>query len=76
MEIKCINLKKNWSPPKLTIDVANELRARYQEGDSINSISKRYGMARTSVKLILKAETYNKSGDHKNLMIKKTESLF
>ena len=69
-------MKKNWSPPKLNIDVANELRSRYQEGDSINSLSKRYGMARTSVKLILKAETYNKSGDHKNLMEKQKASLF
>lgn len=64
------------SKPKVTIDVANELRARYQEGDSINSLSKRYDLARRSVKLILKGETYNKWGEHKNLMEKKHVSLF
>jgi len=69
-------MRKNWSKPKVTIDVANELRARYLEGDSINSLSKRYGLARNSVKGILKGVTYNKWGEHKNLMEKKHVSLF
>lgn len=69
-------MRKNWSKPKVTIDVANELRARYLEGDSINSLSKRYGLARNSVKGILKGVTYNRWGEHKNLMEKKHVSLF
>ena len=69
-------MRKNWNKPKLSIDVANELRARYLEGDSINSLSKRYDLARGSVKGILKGETYNKYGEHKNLMEKKHISLF
>ena len=69
-------MRKNWSKPKVTIDVANELRARYLEGDSINSLSKRYGLARVSVKGILKGVTYNRWGEHKNLMEKKHVSLF
>ena len=69
-------MKKKWSLPKVTIDVANELRARYIEGESINTLSKRYTLARNSVKLILKGETYNKSGEHSNLMLSETKSLF
>jgi len=59
---------KKWSKPKITIEVANELRARYKEGSSINNLSKRYGLARNSVKAILRGETYNKWGEHTNLM--------
>ena len=63
--------------PKLTITVARELRARYQEGASINSLAKRYSLARNSVKAILRGETYNKSGKHSNLMAEnKLSSLF
>jgi Mor family transcriptional regulator len=69
-------MRKNWSKPKLTIDVANELRERYIEGDSINSLSKRYSLSRGSIKGILKGETYNKYGDHGNLMEKEHAALF
>ena len=60
----------NWQKPKLTIREANELRSRYQEGSSINNLAKHYDLSRVSVKAILKGETYNKSGDHENLMDK------
>lgn len=60
----------NWQKPKLSIDVANELRSRYQEGVSINSLARRYDLNRVSVKAILRGETYNKSGEHENLMQK------
>jgi len=70
-------MKKNWSKPKVTIEIANELRMRYQEGTSINNLAKRYDLARNSVKAILRGETYNKWGEHKNLMeLSKTDSLF
>jgi len=62
--------------PKLTIKEANQIRHLYQEGASINSLSKMYGLSRTSIKLILRGETYNKWGEHKNLMEAKTASLF
>jgi len=61
-------MKKKWNKPKLTIEIANELRSRYKEGASINSLSKRYGVARNSVKAILRGETYNKWSEHSNLM--------
>ena len=64
------------SRPKLTIEVANEMRSRYLEGESINSLSKRYGSARNSVKHILRGESYNKWGEHKNLMEKTPQKLF
>lgn len=62
--------------PKITIEAANELRMRYQEGASINNLAKRYDLARNSVKAILRGETYNKYGEHENLMEKTSTSLF
>ena len=56
--------------PKLTINQANELRRQYQNGSSINSLSRHYDLPRNSVKAILRGETYNKSGEHENLMEK------
>jgi len=61
-------MKKNYSPPKITVENANVIRARYVEGSSINELCKRFGLARNSVKLILKGETYNKYGEWSNLM--------
>ena len=68
---------KKWSKPKITIEVANELRARYKEGASINGLAKRYNLGRASVKAILRGETYNKWGEHSNLMTEdKLSGLF
>lgn len=63
-------------PPKLSMEHANVLRAKWLEGVSINTLCKQYDLGRRSVKLILKAETYNKHGEYKDLMVKKTTSLF
>ena len=63
--------------PKLTINEANQLRHLYQNGASINTLCKKYGLARNSVKSILRGETYNKYGEHKNLRPKSnSNSLF
>lgn len=63
--------------PKLTITEANQIRHLYQEGASINSLSKRYDLSRTSIKLILRGETYNKYNQHVDLRPKKeTTKLF
>ena len=63
--------------PKLTINEANQLRQLYQNGASINALCKKYGLARNSVKSILRGETYNKYGEHENLRPKSnSNSLF
>ena len=69
-------MKKNYNPPKFSMETANLIRARYQEGDSIKSLCKRYSTSPRVVKLILKGETYNKWGEHPNLMETKTQKLF
>jgi len=63
--------------PKLTINEANQLRQLYQNGASINSLCRKYGIARNSVKAILRGESYNKYGEHENLRPKNSSnSLF
>ena len=66
--------KKN--PPKLSMDSANVIRAKYLEGASINLLAKQYDIGRNSIKCILKGTTYNKHGEYKNLMLKEKASLF
>jgi Mor family transcriptional regulator len=69
-------MKKNWSPPKLSMDSANTIRAKYLEGASINLLAKRYAMSRVGIKSILKGKTYNKFGDYEDLMLKRPTGLF
>ena len=69
-------MKKNYSPPKLSMEHANMIREKYVVGASINLLSKQYDLARNSIKCILKGITYNKDGEYKNLMVKETTSLF
>lgn len=70
-------MKAGWSKPKVSIETANIIRERYLEGDSINSLSKRYDLGRHSIKCILRGETYNKIGEYPNLMEnKKVVKLF
>lgn len=66
--------KKN--PPKLSIDSANMIRAKWLEHVSINTLCKQYDMSRHGIKCILKGITYNRDGDHKNIMLKEKTSLF
>ena len=66
--------KKNL--PKLSMDSANVIRAKYLEGVSINLLAKQYDIGRNSIKCILKGITYNKHGEYKNLMLKEKASLF
>ena len=63
-------------PPKLSIEHANVLRAKWLEGVSINTLCKQYDLTRNSVKSILKGKTYNKYGEHTNLYEEKHTSLF
>ena len=65
-------MKKTWQKPKLSIENANLVRERFLEGESINSLCKRFELSRTAIKGILKAETYNKFGQNTNLLAKKT----
>ena len=70
-------MKKNWNKPAVSMETAGLIRERYLEGDSINSLSKRYGLQRGSIKGILKGTTYNKYGEHTNLMEEqKSTNLF
>jgi hypothetical protein len=70
-------MKKNWNKPAVSMETAGLIRERYLEGDSINSLSRRYGLQRGSIKGILKGTTYNKFGEFSNLMeIKKRAELF
>jgi len=70
-------MKKNWNKPSISMETAGLIRERYLEGDSINSLSKRYGLQRGSIKGILKGTTYNKYGEHTNLMEEqKSTNLF
>ena len=61
-------MKKNYSPPKFSMETARTIRERFIEGESINSLTKRYGIGRPSIKGILKGTTYNKYGEHTNLI--------
>ena len=61
-------MKKNWNKPAVSMETAGLIRERYLEGDSINSLSRRYSMGRNSIKGILKGTTYNKYGEHTNIM--------
>ena len=63
-------------PPKLSMEHARVLRAKWLEGTSINTLCKQYGLNRNSIKCILKGTTYNKDGEYKNLMEKEKTSLF
>lgn len=63
-------------PAKLSIEHANTLRAKWLEGTSINTLCKQYDLTRHSVKCILKGKTYNKFGEHQDLMANKTTGLF
>ena len=70
-------MKKNWNKPAVSMETAGLIRARFLEGDSINSLSKRYGLQRGSIKGILKGTTYNKYGEFTNLLeAKKAAQLF
>jgi hypothetical protein len=69
-------MKKNWSPPKLSMDSANTIRAKYLEGASINLLAKQYDMSRAGIKSILKGKTYNKFGEYEDLMLSKSVGLF
>ena len=66
--------KKN--PPKLSMEHANMVRAKYLGHVSINTLCKQYDLGRNSIKSILKGITYNKDGEYKNLMQKEKTSLF
>ena len=66
--------KKN--PPKLSMEHANMVRAKYLGRVSINTLCKQYGLSRHSIKCILKGITYNRDGEYKNLMEKEKTSLF
>jgi len=50
------------------METAGLIRERYLEGDSINSLCRRYEIHRNSVKGILKGTSYNKYGEFTNLM--------
>lgn len=63
-------------PPKLSMEHAKVLRAKWLEGTSINTLCKQYDLTRNSVKCILKGKTYNKHGEHTNLYEKKFTGLF
>ena len=63
-------------PPKLSMESANTIRAKWLERISINTLCKQYDMSRHSIKCILKGITYNRDGEYKNLMVKETTSLF
>jgi len=63
-------------PPKLSMEHANTLRAKWLEGTSINILCKQYDLTRNSVKCILKGKTYNKYGEYSNLMDKPKQKLF
>lgn len=67
--------KSKWSKPKLSIDSANVIRAKYLEGASINLLCKQYDMQRNSIKGILKGTTYNRFGEYKNLMEQKNSRV-
>ena len=69
-----VGSKKN--PPKLSMDSANMIRAKYLEHVSINTLCKQYDLTRNSVKCILKGKTYNKHGEHTNLYEEKFTGLF
>jgi hypothetical protein len=64
-------MKKTWQKAKLSIENANLVRERFLEGESINSLCKRFELSRPSIKGILKAETYNKFGEYTNLLAEK-----
>ena len=63
-------------PPKLSMEHAKVLRAKWLEGTSINTLCKQYDLTRNSVKCILKGKTYNKHGEHTNLYEVKFTGLF
>ena len=63
-------------PPKLSIEHAKVLRAKWLEGTSINTLCKQYDLTRNSVKCILKGKTDNKYGEHTNLYEEKFTGLF
>ena len=63
-------------PPKLSIEHANVLRAKWLEGVSINILCGQYDLTRNSVKCILKGKTYNKHGEYQDLMAEKFTGLF
>ena len=70
-------MKKNCNKPGLSMETANLIRARYLEGDSINSLAKRYSQCRNVIKNILRGKTYNKYGEYENLQeTKKNHQLF
>jgi Mor family transcriptional regulator len=70
-------MNKKWHKPKLSIENAQVVRERFLEGESIHSLAKRFELSRVSIKGILKAETYNKFGEHTNLLAnKKATGLF
>ena len=69
-------MKKNWNPPKLSMEHANMIRAKYVDGASIGLLCKQYDLQRNSVKSILKGKTYNKFGEYTNLMETTKQSLF
>ena len=66
--------KKNL--PKLSMEHANMVRAKYIGRVSINTLCKQYDLSRHSIKCILKGITYNRDGLYKNLMEKEKASLF
>lgn len=69
-----VGSKKN--PPKLSMDSANMIRAKWLDHVSINTLCKQYDMQRHGIKCILKGITYNRDGEYTNLMIKEKTSLF
>jgi Mor family transcriptional regulator len=69
-------MAKKWLKPKLSIENAKVLRAKWLEGTSINTLCKQYDLSRHSVKSILKGKTYNKYGEHTNLYEEKVTGLF
>ena len=66
--------KKNL--PKLSMEHANHLRAKWLGGVSINTLCKQYDLSRHSIKCILKGKTYNRDGEYKDLMAREATSLF
>ena len=70
-------MKKYYNKRKFTMETAEIIRERFQEGDSINSLAKRYNTSRNVVKGILKGVTYNPLDEHPNLLEQsKTQKLF
>ena len=63
-------------PPKLSMEHAKVLRAKWLEGTSINTLCKQDDLTRNSFKSILKGKTYNKYGKHTNLYEEKFTGLF